>query len=123
MMNDMVITFGELLIRMDSPDHRRFLQTYPGTIQASFAGSEANVAASVSLFGGRSRFITALPKSPLTDAAIAFLESRRIDVNYIVQTGEGRLGIYFVETGANQRVSSVIYDRGWSSISVTKPDS
>ncbi|MDR1587457.1 MAG: sugar kinase [Treponema sp.] len=121
-MNDTVITFGELLIRMDSPNHRRFLQTYPGAIETSFAGSEANVAASVSFLGGRSRFVSALPRSPLTDAAIAFLESRKIDVGHIVQTGEGRLGIYFVETGANQRPSNVIYDRGWSSISLTEPD-
>jgi 2-dehydro-3-deoxygluconokinase len=108
---------------MDSPDHRRFLQSFPGTIRTSFAGSEANVAASVSFLGGKARFITALPESPLTDAAISFLESKKIDTAHIVQTGEGRLGIYFVETGANQRPSSVIYDRGWSSIGLTNPDS
>jgi 2-dehydro-3-deoxygluconokinase len=92
-------------------------------IRSSFAGSEANVAATVALLGGSSRFITALPKSPISDACVYFLKGNRIDTDYIVFTDEGRLGIYFVETGANQLSSNVVYDREWSSIGLAGPES
>ncbi|MDL2229963.1 sugar kinase [Treponema sp. OttesenSCG-928-L16] len=121
-MKSTVTSFGEILIRMDSPDNFRFRQTYPGWIRTSFAGSEANVAASVSILGGHSRFVTALPESPLSDACIRFLESSRINTDCIVKCDTGRLGIYFVETGANQRGSNVVYDRDGTAISLAKVD-
>jgi 2-dehydro-3-deoxygluconokinase len=122
-MGSTVVTFGEILIRLDSPDHFRFSQTYPGLIRTGFAGSEANVAAAIALLGGESRFVTALPKSPISDACVCFLKGNRIDTDHIVFTGEGRLGIYFVETGANQLSSNVVYDRDLSSVSLTGPES
>ena len=122
-MNSTVVTFGEILIRFDSPDHFRFSQVFPGTVRTSFAGSEANVAAAVSFLGGKSRFITALPESPITKACLRSLEANRIDTQYILLSKEGRLGAYFVETGANQLGSNVVYDRSWSSISLAEPDS
>jgi 2-dehydro-3-deoxygluconokinase len=121
-MKSTVVTFGEILVRLDSPDNFRFSQTYPGLIRTGFAGSEANVAAAIALLGGNSRFITALPKSPISDACVSFLKGNRIDTDYIIFTDEGRLGIYFVETGANQLSSNVVYDRDWSSISLTEPE-
>ena len=101
---------------------KRFKQSLPGDINLTFAGAEANVAASISMLGGKARFVTALPKHDITDACLANLRGLGVDISNIVLSNTGRLGLYWVEAGANQRPSRVIYDRDYSSVSMTPPD-
>ena len=105
--------------RLCPPGFKRFRQSMPGDLNLTFAGAEANVAASVAMLGGKARFVTALPDNDITTACLASLEGLGIDTSGIVVTDEGRLGLYFVEAGANQRPSRVIYDRSHSSVSLT----
>jgi 2-dehydro-3-deoxygluconokinase len=113
------VTFGEVMLRLAAPGFERLLQT-PGFV-ATFGGGEANVAVALSNWGLPSAFVTALPdKNALADAVVSQLRSFGVDTSRIVRT-RGRLGIYFLETGANQRPSKVIYDREFSSIALAKP--
>ena len=105
--------------RLCPPGFKRFRQSMPGDLNLTFAGAEANVAASVAMLGGKTRFVTALPDNDITAACLASLQALGIDTSRIVVTNSGRLGLYFVEAGANQRPSRVIYDRSHSSISMT----
>jgi 2-dehydro-3-deoxygluconokinase len=114
-----VATFGEIMGRLVPPGFLRLRQALPGHLDVTFAGAEANVAASIAMLGGESKFVTALPNNPIADACVASLRSMSIDTSRIIRTDEGRLGLYFLETGANQRPSKVIYDRDGSSISLT----
>ena len=116
-----IVTFGEIMGRLTPPGSTRLRQGLPGTLSVSFAGAEANVAASLSLLGADATFVTALPNNELSDACIASLQSTGM-ASHIIRTEYGRLGLYFLETGANQRPSRVIYDRELSSISLTDPD-
>lgn len=118
-MNTRIVTFGEVMLRLKSPGYERLLQS--PTLEATFGGGEANVAASLAMFGRHVSFITALPKNPLGDACIAFLRSRGIDVSGIRRQGE-RIGTYYFEAGANQRPSRVIYDRLNSAIMDALPE-
>lgn len=111
-----LVTFGEIMIRMQTRDHLRFRQALPGPMDLTFAGAEANVAVSVSLLGGKAAFVSALPKHSIADACLGTLRNLGVDVSSVVRTDKGRLGIYLVEPGANQRPSNVIYDRDYSSI-------
>ena len=120
-MKPVVVTFGEIMGRLTPPGFVRLGQGLPGTLQVTFAGAEANVAASLALFGADAEFVTALPQNDLADACIASLQARGV-ASHIVRTDYGRLGLYFLETGANQRPSRVIYDRDGSAISLTDPD-
>lgn len=117
-MQKKVITFGEVMLRLKSPSFERLFQS--PLLEASFGGGEANVAASLANFGVPTSFITALPKGPIADACIRDLRSKGIDTSQIIRTS-GRMGIYFLETGANQRNSVVIYDRNHSSIADAAP--
>ena len=101
---------------------KRFRQTLPGDLNFTFAGAEANVAASISMLGGIARFVTALPKHDITEACLDNLRGLGVDTSCIVKTDTGRLGLYWVEAGANQRPSRVIYDREYSSVSMTAAD-
>jgi 2-dehydro-3-deoxygluconokinase len=112
-----VVTFGEIMARLAPEGSLRFRQAMPGKLNVTFAGAEANVAVSISLLGGESAFVTVLPTNALADACVANLKSLSVDTQHIMRTDNGRLGLYFVETGANQRPSRVIYDRAYSSIS------
>ncbi len=112
-----VITFGEIMARVAAPGFLRFRQCLPGPLDVTFAGAEANVAASLAMLGMPADLVTALPSHAIADACIDTLRGLGIGVDRIVRTDEGRLGIYFLETGANQRPSQVIYDRAGSSIS------
>lgn len=112
------VTFGEIMMRMAPRGNLRITQTLPGPIDVTFAGAEANVAASLSMLGADAGFVTALPKNALADTCINTLRGIGIRTCGIQQTDTGRLGIYFVEAGANQRPSRVIYDRDGSSISL-----
>ncbi|MBF0199282.1 MAG: sugar kinase [Planctomycetes bacterium] len=120
MNNNIVCTFGEIMGRLASPDNLRLRQTR--NFDVTYAGAEASVAASVCNFGGRGRYITALPKHSLAEATMDSLRAVGIDTQYVLRTEEGRLGLYFLETGANQRPSNVIYDREDSAIAITPPE-
>ena len=109
------------MLRLSPPGYERFLQT--AEFVATWGGGEANVAVSIAQFGGASRYITVLPDSnPLADACIGELRRFGVDTSHIVR-GPGRLGVYFVEAGANQRPSKVVYDRAESAIAIAKPGS
>jgi 2-dehydro-3-deoxygluconokinase len=113
------VTFGEIMLRLAPPNLERILQT--GTFVATFGGGEANVAVSVAGFGIPASYVTVLPpKHPVADACIAELRRFGIDTSHIVRA-PGRMGIYFLESGANQRPSKVVYDRDNAAIAVAKP--
>jgi 2-dehydro-3-deoxygluconokinase len=120
-MAPVVATFGEVMLRLTPPGFERFLQS--PQFLATFGGAEANVAVSLAQFGVASRFITVLPdRNFLADALVGELRRYNVDASHIVR-GSGRLGIYFVEPGANQRPSRVLYDREGSAIAIAKPGS
>ena len=115
-----VVTFGEIMLRLKTPYFERFFQS--PSLEATFGGGEANVAVSLANFGIDVSYVTALPKNDIGDACIRELRKFNIDVTHIVFS-EGRMGIYFLENGANQRASKVVYDRAGSSIAIAKPGS
>ena len=114
-----IVTFGEVMARLAPAGRLLLRQALPGSLEVTFAGAEANVAASLATLGAEARFVTALPDSPVADACFGTLRGMGIDVSHIVRSEQGRLGLYFVEHGANQRPSRVIYDREHSAISLT----
>jgi 2-dehydro-3-deoxygluconokinase len=118
-----IVTFGEIMLRLAPPGLERFLQT-PQFV-ATFGGGEANVAVALAQFGLRATYVTALPHAnPIADAAIAELRRFGVDTSRIVRSNgrnQGRIGIYYLEGGANQRPSKVVYDRANSSIALAKP--
>lgn len=97
----------------------RFRQAMPGVLDITFAGAEASVAASIVYLGGTAAFVTALPDHAIADACVADLKAMGVDTRFILRTRHGRLGLYFLETGANQRPGAVIYDREGSAVSLT----
>ncbi|WP_295160895.1 sugar kinase [uncultured Brachyspira sp.] len=109
-----VITFGEIMLRLSPPSNLRFVQT--NSYDARFGGAEANVSFALSNLGVDTSFVTKLPKNDIGQACINELRRYGIDVSNIVLGGD-RIGIYFLEKGASQRGSKVIYDRANSSIS------
>ena len=113
------VTFGEIMLRLAPPGLERYLQT-PQFV-ATFGGGEANVAVALAQFGMPAAFVTVLPSAnPIADACIAELRRFGVDTSRIVR-GKGRLGIYYLEAGANQRASKVVYDRENSAIALAKP--
>lgn len=119
-MSKIVVTFGEIMARLASPANLRLRQARE--LEVTYAGAEASVAASICNFGGSARYVTALPKHALAEATMDSVRAVGIDTQYILRTDVGRLGLYFLETGANQRPSNVIYDRADSAISITPAD-
>ncbi|MBK5290219.1 MAG: sugar kinase [Acidobacteriia bacterium] len=117
----LVVSFGEIMLRLAPPGFERFLQS--PQFLATFGGGEANVAVAVAGFGGKSRYVTVLPdNNPIADAFIGEMRRFGVDTASIVR-GKGRFGIYFVEPGANQRPSKVVYDRAHSAIALAGPGS
>ena len=116
-MKKKVVTFGEVMMRLAPPGYQRFVQT--ASFEATYAGGEANVAASLAQYGYDAYFVTKLPPNELGLACKFFLQKYGIKTDYIKQEGN-RLGIYFLETGASQRASKVIYDRKESAIAQVK---
>ncbi len=114
-----VVTFGEIMGRLAPEGYLRFRQCLPGPLHLTFAGAEANVAVSIARLGGEAAFVTALPKHDVADVCIASLSALGVDTRHILRTDSGRLGLFFLETGANQRSGNVIYDRAGSSVSQT----
>jgi len=106
--------------RMAAPANIRLRQTRE--FEVTYAGAEASVAASICNFGGKARYVTALPKHALAEATMDSVRAVGIDTDYVLRTDEGRLGLYFLETGANQRPSNVIYDREDSAVAITTAD-
>ncbi len=106
------------MLRLAPPGFERFLQT-PQFV-ATFGGGEANVAVSLAGFGVPVSYVTSLPSNPIGEAAMAELRRAGVDTSKIVR-GKGRMGIYYLEGGANQRPSKVIYDRDNSAIALAKP--
>jgi 2-dehydro-3-deoxygluconokinase len=118
-MHKPVVTFGEIMLRLAPPGFERFLQS-PQFV-ATFGGGEANVAVAVSTYGVPARYLTVLPpNNPISDAFIGEMRRFGVDPSHIAR-GKGRFGIYFVENGANQRPSKVVYDREGSAIALAKP--
>ena len=112
------LTFGEIMLRLKSPGHERFFQS--PMLEATFGGGEANVAVSMANYGEDVGFLSVLPKNAIGDECIKELRRFGVDTSRVVRGGE-RLGIYFLETGANQRPSKVVYDRAYSAIAMAKP--
>ena len=112
-----IVTFGEIMMRLNPEGYQRFVQA--ATFEASYAGGEANVAVSLANYGLDASVVTKLPANPLGEAARN--EVRRFGVSTAdIVWGGPRLGIYFVEKGASQRASKVVYDRAGSSIALAK---
>ncbi len=112
-----VITFGEIMLRLATPDFLRFAQATE--FEASYAGGEANVAVSLANYGIDTSFVSAVPKNDIGEAAISTLKSMSVGTSDIIRSGD-RLGIYFLESGAVSRGSKVIYDRANSSFAKIK---
>ena len=116
-----LLAFGEIMARIAPPGNLRWRQALPGSVNVTWGGGEANVCASLAMFGRPARFLTALPPTPIAQSIVATLRGLGVDTSRIVWRQQGRLGIYFVEAGANQRGSSVIYDRDFSAVSLAGP--
>ena len=121
-MSTTVVTFGEIMGRFAPEGFKRLSQVCPGQMNLTFGGAEANVAVSISVLGGKARFVTALPTHIMAEACVRELRGMGVDCSHILRTDAGRLGLYFVETGANQRPSRVIYDRADSAVSLASAD-
>ena len=112
-----VVTFGELLLRLAAPDYTKLFQK--DSFDISFCGGEANVAVSLSVFGEDACFISKLPDSDVGHAAARSLNYFNVDTSKIIH-GDGRMGLYYLEKGASQRPSKVIYDRSYSSVALAE---
>ena len=112
-----VVCFGEIMMRLNPEGYRRFVQA--DRFEASYAGGEANVAVSLANYGLDASFVTKLPANPLGEAARNAVRRFGVETGDIVWGGP-RLGVYFVEKGASQRASKVVYDRAGSSIALAK---
>ena len=113
-----LVCFGEIMCRFSPPGYLKIVQATE--FGMTFAGGEANVAVSVANYGGDAKFVTKLPDNDLTRQALRVLRGYNVDVSDIAIGGE-RFGTYFVEKGASQRPSKVLYDRKYSSISAADP--
>ncbi|MDY7099497.1 MAG: sugar kinase, partial [Pseudomonadota bacterium] len=107
------LSFGEIMLRLKTTGHERFFQS-PG-FEATFGGGEANVAVALSNYGLDAGFVSALPDNDIGENAIMELRKFGVDTAHVSRSGD-RVGIYFLETGSNQRPSKVVYDRANSSI-------
>lgn len=112
------LTFGEIMLRLKPPHGERFLQS--PLLDATFGGGEANVAVGLARFGLKVAYVSVIPKNAIGDACIGELRRQGVDTSLIIRKGN-RLGIYFLENGANQRPSVVIYDRLYSAIAEARP--
>ena len=111
------LTFGEIMLRLKPPGVERFFQG--PTLEATFGGGEANVAVSLANYGCDASFLTLLPENAIADHCIGELRRFGVDTK-LIKRGPGRMGIYFLEGGANQLPSKVIYDREGSAIAKAK---
>ena len=112
-MSGRIVTFGEIMLRLKPPGAQRFFQS--PLFEATFGGGEANVAAALARFGCDAAFVSVIPANAIGDACVGELRRQGVDTTHIVRKGS-RLGIYFLEAGASQRPSVVLYDRAGASI-------
>jgi 2-dehydro-3-deoxygluconokinase len=117
-MTPRIVTFGEIMLRLSPPGHLRFNQAH--SFEAIYGGGEANVAASLVNFGLRADFVTRLPANDLGEACLQYLRACGVGTEHILQGGD-RLGIYFLENGAAQRGSNIVYDRASSAFATLQP--
>lgn len=110
-----VVTFGEIMLRLKSEGNNRLFQTEK--LEATFGGGEANVAVSLANYGIDAEFVTALPQNQIGDAAVRELRKYGVETKNIIRR-DGRMGVYYLETGSCQRPSNVIYDRDYTAISM-----
>lgn len=113
-----VVSFGEIMLRLNTCGYERFSTSR--SFEACYGGGEANVAAALSMLGMKTQFVTRIPKNELGEACLAYLKASNIGIDHILRGGN-RIGIYFLETGAAQRPSKVIYDRADSSFANIMP--
>ena len=113
-----VITFGEIMMRLNPEGYRRFVQAE--RFEASYSGGEANVAVSLSGYGVDAAFVSKVPAHEIGQCAVNALRRYGVDTSMMVRGGD-RLGLYFVEKGASQRASKVIYDRAGAAIALAEP--
>ncbi len=116
-MTKKAVTFGEIMLRLQTPTNLRFIQAQ--TLESTFGGGEANVAVSLANYGIDASFVTKLPANPIGDWCVAEIRKHGVDTSKIARGGE-RVGIYFAEKGASQRASNVVYDRAHSSIATAE---
>ncbi|WP_162415509.1 sugar kinase [Cyclobacterium roseum] len=112
-MSKKVVTLGEVMLRLSTPDFKRFVQS--DTFDITYGGGEANVAGALCNYGLEGTFVTKVPDNPIGQSAINHLRRYGVDTQFIAKGGK-RLGIYFLETGASMRASQVVYDRADASI-------
>ena len=112
-MSKKVVTLGEIMLRLSTPDFKRFVQA--DNFDVTYGGGEANVAAALCNYGLQGTFVTKVPNNPIGQSAINHLRRFGVDTQFIARGGD-RLGIYFLETGASMRASQVLYDRAGASI-------
>lgn len=118
-MKTKVVTFGEIMLRLSTPGFKRFVQS--DAFDVNYGGGEANVAVALANYGFESYFLSKLPKHEIGQAAVNAMRKFGVHDDYIVRGGD-RVGIYFLETGASQRASKVIYDRAGSAVTTLKKD-
>ncbi|HET6449764.1 MAG TPA: sugar kinase [Spirochaetia bacterium] len=112
-MSGRIVTFGEIMLRLKPPGVERFFQS--PMLEATFGGGEANVATGLARWGCDVAYVSVIPANAIGDACVGELRRQGIDTSAIVRKGS-RLGIYFLEAGAAQRSSLVIYDRSGAAI-------
>lgn len=117
--NKKILGFGEIMLRLTPPNNQKIIQA--NSFDAVYSGGEANVIASLSMFGHNTKFVTKLPDNDLGKIVLNKFRGYNIDVNDII-LGEGRLGIYYSEIGHGLRSTEVIYDRKYSAISMASKD-
>lgn len=106
------------MVRLAPPENYRLEQVAPGQMDLTFGGAESTVAASVAMLGGEACYVTALPKHAIAESFLRQMRGFEVNVSQVLRREEGRFGVYYVETGANQRPSRVVYDREYSAVAL-----
>ena len=114
-----ILTFGELMLRLKTPEHLKILQA--DTFEASYGGAEANVAVSLATLGNDVSYVTKVPEHQVGQAAVNEIRRFGVDTSRVLRGG-GRVGIYYFEKGTNIRPTSVVYDRAYSAIAMAKAE-
>ena len=116
-MNSRIVTFGEIMLRLNPEGYLRLTQAEK--LEASYAGGEANVAVSLANYGMDVAFVSKVPMNEIGQSAINAMRRFGVDTQFVLRGGD-RLGVYYVEKGASQRASRVIYDRARSAVACSK---
>lgn len=114
-----IVTFGEIMLRLKTPEHLRIIQSQ--NFEASYGGAEANVAVSLAMLEDNVSFLTKVPDNPVGMAALKEIRGYGVNTDLVLKGGK-RLGIYYFEKGSNIRQTNVVYDREYSAISLAKPE-